>query len=126
MTYPKALKKADIASALYVRTRDEGKPCISCGSTGRKLQCGHFIPRAYMIFRYDERNINGQCMHCNYTLEGNHDNYGKALAKLYGQEFVDYMEREKHKHRKYNVNELLLLTDYFTRKTAELKKMESV
>jgi hypothetical protein len=119
MTYKKAKKKADDALSLYIRTRDNGKPCISCGAIGRKLQDGHFIPRAYMMFRYDERNNNGQCLHCNYTLEGNHDEYGKALKRLYGEDIVDYFEREKHKKMKYTMNELLLLADYFTKKTAE-------
>jgi hypothetical protein len=41
----------------YIRLRDEGKPCISCGSYN-KLQAGHFwAVGGYDGLRFDEDNV---------------------------------------------------------------------
>lgn len=33
---------------------------------------------------FDEKNVNGQCIRCNYTLGGNPEGYKKGLVKRYG------------------------------------------
>src|SRR4051812_20738631 len=57
----------------FVRARDEGKQCASCdkiliklGRPGGDYDAGHFrsVGSAAHL-RFDERNIWGQCKHCN-------------------------------------------------------------
>lgn len=50
----------------YIRQRDHGKPCVSCGKY-TTLQAGHFYSAGkYAGLRFDDRNIHGQCLQCNY------------------------------------------------------------
>ena len=73
----------------YIRARDQGKPCISCGSYV-KLECGHFYSAGnYPALRFNENNTAGQCKRCNYYLHGNLTEYEKRLRQRIGDEAVD-------------------------------------
>ena len=49
----------------YIRKRDEGKPCISCGQF-KPLQAGHFYSvRMFDGLRFNEYNCHGECAGCN-------------------------------------------------------------
>ena len=74
----------------YIRKRDEGKPCVSCGKY-TTLQAGHFYPAGkYGSLKFDERNINGQCYQCN-IYGSNHTGaaYERELRKRIGDEEVE-------------------------------------
>lgn len=89
--------KLDLIFAKFIRGRDgafEVGACISCGKISR-LQCGHFIKRQYMGTRWDEINCAGQCVHCNYALQGNDIEFEKGLIRRYGKEAVDYLQIKK-------------------------------
>lgn len=65
-------KKAQTAFNNWVRARDEGLPCISCGETnppmkpGGQWDAGHFLSRgAYPELRFNEDNCHRQCKSCN-------------------------------------------------------------
>ena len=77
-------KKADKYFSLFIRQRDEEKPCITCGKYGQK-DAGHFISRRYEATRYDEKNCHGQCLKCNRFEYGNQYEHGLAIDKLYGE-----------------------------------------
>ena len=64
----------------YIRKRDKGKPCISCGTKWRSdFQAGHFYSAGkYNMLRYDLNNIHAQCPKCNLFDEGAHDSYNIA------------------------------------------------
>ena len=57
----------------YIRQRDKGKPCISCGTQwSNTFQAGHFYKsELFSTIRFNEFNINGQCEQCNLRKEGN-------------------------------------------------------
>ncbi len=67
----------------YIRKRDKGKPCISCGTKWRSdFQAGHFYSAGkYNMLRYDLNNIHAQCPKCNLFDEGAHDSY-HILSRL--------------------------------------------
>lgn len=78
----------------YIRLRDMENGCISC-TEGRVENAGHYrstgcAPQASM--RFDEKNVNGQCIRCNYTLGGNRDGYEVGLKKKYGKEVLRELE----------------------------------
>jgi 5-methylcytosine-specific restriction endonuclease McrA len=87
-------RKLDKVFSLYIRTRDQGKPCITCGKR-HELEAGHFIPRQHLATRWDEKNVNGQCSYCNRWLHGNQAEYYLSLVRLYGKPTVDSLMRLK-------------------------------
>ena len=76
----------------YIRKRDEGKPCISCGSY-TTLQAGHFYSAGnHPSVRFNEDNVHGQCLRCNFYLSGNLIPYRQNLIEKIGQEKFDKLE----------------------------------
>lgn len=64
-TLPKLKKELQILFNKWIRQRDEGKPCISCGSTNT-LQAGHYFSvKMYDSLRFNEDNCHGECAGCN-------------------------------------------------------------
>lgn len=83
------LKKAERACNAYIRARDEGQGCISCGrKNAEQWNAGHFISvGANRTLRFDEDNIHLQCARpCNKDKGGNIHEYRKGLLKKIGPE----------------------------------------
>lgn len=96
--------------------------CISCGALKfvRELECGHYIRRRWKATKYDERNNNAQCNHCNQVLNGNEAEYRKALIEKYSFEDVEELE-EIHREitKKMDTATIVGLTAYYRQKTIE-------
>lgn len=77
----------------WIRKRDEGKPCISCGKYST-LQAGHFksAGRANHL-RFNEDNVHGQCVHCNYFEQQSDTLYRKNLIEKIGIERVEKLDQ---------------------------------
>lgn len=70
----------------YIRKRDAGQRCISCGS-GKPNQSGHFYSAGhYNSLRFNEDNCHLQCLRCNYFLHGNLNNYRTRLEAKIGKD----------------------------------------
>ncbi|MFZ9066235.1 MAG: recombination protein NinG [bacterium] len=80
----------------YIRLRDAGNGCISCGTCKPHIQyaAGHYISAgSCTALRFDERNIHLQCnVRCNQQLSGNRGEYRKRLIEKVGQQVVDFLE----------------------------------
>lgn len=77
----------------WIRKRDDGEPCISCGNY-RTLQAGHFYSAGHHThMRFMELNVNGQCLQCNYHLSGNLIEYRKNLIKKIGIEEIEKLDQ---------------------------------
>ncbi|WP_373031628.1 recombination protein NinG [Sulfurovum sp.] len=88
------VKKAQAACNAFIRERDKGDPCISCGRyhTGQ-YHAGHYISTgARRELRFHPANIHKQCQPCNTHLSGNPILYRSWLIKKVGQEMVEYLE----------------------------------
>lgn len=74
----------------YIRLRDRGKPCISCGKTLQgKYDAGHYYSvGSYPNLRFHEDNVHGQCVECNQHKHGNLIEYGINLPKRIGPKRV--------------------------------------
>lgn len=79
-----AKAKADKYFSMYIRLRDTGKPCVTCGNY-TELQCGHFLSRRFEPVRFDEKNANGQCLKCNKHEYGNQFQHGVIVDELHGK-----------------------------------------
>lgn len=84
-----ALKKQtqDVVN-LYIRLRDKGKTCISCGhKLGQYFDAGHiFDKKQHSMIRYDLDCLAGQCQKCNRFYEGRYDNARIEQEKRIGVE----------------------------------------
>jgi hypothetical protein len=126
-TKPQLVKLAQTAFNAFIRARDAGKPCISCGvqlpseTVGGAFDCGHYRSvGSAPHMRFVEDNAHGQCKHCNRHLAGNHVEYRKRLFDRIGERNVELIEND-NTTRKYTKEGLEEIARHYR---AEAKKME--
>lgn len=106
----------------YIRRRDSKDgyfKCISCGQTKpvAQMQAGHYIPISKSQFlRFNELNLNGECIHCNLFDNFHLIPYRKNLIAKIGLESVESLERtaEEVKLYKHSREELERIENYYT------------
>ena len=80
----------------YVRTRDKGKPCCTCGTTnpGIKYDAGHYRSvGSCKDLRFELTNIHRQCsQQCNQYGSGMRKEYSEFVVKTYGQAHLDWLD----------------------------------
>jgi len=112
---PKLLEKTQKVVNAYIRKRDEGLPCISCGSYNGN-QAGHyFTVKGYSALRFNEWNIHLQCAGCNMFKHGNQAMYRIGLVERIGEKAVKELEFEAVNNRvkKWTRTELLDLIEKY-------------
>lgn len=117
-------KKAQRYFNAFIRLRDQGKDCISCGKklTG-KFDAGHYFSSGgHKILTFNEDNVHGQCVHCNRDLHGNLLEYQIGIASRIGTERLFELHSEAHKVRKYTREELREIIEIYKRKARDLNK----
>lgn len=127
---PKEKSLADLKSDLqvvfnaWIRKRDtlydrNGQPyfiCISCNTPKPmdQMNAGHFYPvGGHDAIRYDEHNVNGQCIYCNKFKHGNREGYVRGMLKKWGQKVIDTLELRRHNKSKMFKFEVQLLIDHY-------------
>ena len=116
----KAVALAQGAVNAYVRARDEGMPCISCGEM-RPLQAGHYWSvGARPELRFNEANIHGQCSRCNVDLAGNREAFRAGIVDRLGSELADCLDTPAPA-QKFTLDDLKAI-----RASAEAKRAEIV
>lgn len=90
-------KKLDTVFSRYIRARDK-HICFTCDRVmePKSSQCGHFVPRQYLLTRWDERNCNAQCYACNMLYNGQPSSYALRLISKHGKDIVEKLERNRH------------------------------
>lgn len=95
-TRPEWLREAQTVFNKYIRLRDAGLPCISCGHQNdgsRQFHASHYKSvGGNPALRFDEANCHAACSICNNYLSGNLVPYRVALIKKIGQDEVDRLE----------------------------------
>ena len=117
LTKKGAEKKALKAMSDYIRTRDK-YICCTCGKRGDKytIDSGHFLTRRYKAIKYDERNVNAQCIKCNQYGGGMWDLYYEYMLGRYGQEVVDELQSKKNILIKRSISDFLEIEKYYKQK----------
>jgi hypothetical protein len=108
----------------WIRERDAGQPCISCGTTADVQYCaGHYrTTAAAPELRFEPLNVHLQCnRNCNMGKSGNLLGYRPRLIQKIGLEAVEWLE-SRHEPKKYTIDELKALTALYRAKTKEMKK----
>jgi len=87
----------------WIRERDAGLPCISCGNPKPKeAHASHYFSAGqYSGLIFNEDNCHLSCDWCNVFLHGNLLEYRKGLIKRYGEAFVSALEESANSGRKY-------------------------
>lgn len=108
----------------WVRLRDAGKPCISCGSKlGEKYDAGHYFScGAYPNLRFNPDNVHAQCVHCNQHKHGNIAEYAKGLTLRIGQERFDALYEQRKLSTKLSIPEIAELIMAYKQKISGYKK----
>lgn len=95
------ISEAQIAFNRYVRLRDAGRGCISCGATlgagsvGGDADAGHYRSRgAAPHLRFHEDNCHAQCKRCNRYGAGNVAAYRIGLLARIGAERLAALEND--------------------------------
>lgn len=101
----------------YIRKRDEGKGCISCGANYFS-DCGHLFKKSTRpAMRFNPMAAHGQCRQCNSLPDGNYDAMCKGIARRYGKDYLVSVIQESNESRKtdhkWSRSELEELIKYF-------------
>ena len=100
------LREAQAQFNAWIRARDSGLGCISCGTHNGKANAGHYrSTQACPELRLCDENVHLQCERCNTYLSGNLIEYRKALIHRIGAERVEWLEGP-HEAKKYAIDDL--------------------
>lgn len=115
------LKEAQTAFNSWIRARDDGQPCISCGSFTGKKNAGHYRSvGSSPELRFEPLNVWLQCEKCNSYLSGNLISYRINLIARIGQCKVEWLEG-KHDPKKYTIEELKQIKAKYLKLAREIK-----
>jgi len=115
-------KKAQRYFNAFIRERDKGKPCVSCGKKlGSKFDAGHYFSSTHKNTTFDENNVHGQCVRCNRDLHGNLLNYQLGIQERIGASELIRLHEEAHKIRKFSREELKDIIELYKEKLKNLK-----
>jgi hypothetical protein len=104
----------------YIRHRDKGLNCISCGNEPKKANAGHFYSQGgHSNVRFNEDNVHLQCEHCNSYLSGNLLNYRIGIEKRIGTARLIVLEVIAHETKKWTIQELNEIIETYKRKLKE-------
>nr|WP_255749360.1 recombination protein NinG [Gramella crocea] len=112
----------------YIRKRDEGKCCISCGTPWKSdFDAGHYYKaELFSSLKFNENNIHGQCVRCNRMLEGNVNMYEMNLPYRIGKEKFELLQQKARNDKKqvfkWDREKLRELRTYYRTKLKDLKK----
>jgi hypothetical protein len=117
------LKDAQTAFNAWIRERDVGLPCVSCGRHHNgQWHAGHYrTVGGNPELRFEPLNVWRQCAPCNNHKSGDIVNYRIELVKRIGAEAVEWLEGP-HEPKKYTVEQLKAMTAEYRAKTRELKR----
>jgi hypothetical protein len=122
LTVQDHLKLTQATFNKYIRERDKGKPCISCGNKEpKKVNAGHYYSSGgHKAVTFDENNVHLQCEYCNSFLSGNLILYRENLIKRIGVKAFDKLTKEAPKTANYTRDELIEIREHYKLKIKEL------
>lgn len=123
MSHSEWLKIFQSVFNTYIRQRDKGLECVSCGC---KVDNGHashmFSVGSHPNLRFNEDNVHLSCIECNLHLHGNLIEYSLRLPKRIGKErYDDLLDRSKKTTLKLSIPDIKEKIKYYKEKTKQLK-----
>lgn len=101
------LKETQTVFNEWIRLRDAGLPCVSCGRHHEgQYHAGHYrTVAASPELRFEPLNVHKQCAPCNNHKSGDIVNYRINLVHRIGAEKVDWIEGP-HQPQRYTIEQL--------------------
>lgn len=129
-------KEAQSSFNRYIRTRDEGKPCVSCGKpligktsylTGSAIDASHYRSRgAASHLKFNVFNVHSACTRCNRQLSGNSVEYRIRLIERIGLERIERLEADNDPRRFDNAYLKRVKAIFSRRANALIKRRQKV
>jgi len=97
-TISKLKKKLDVLFSQYIRRRNADHlgrvKCFTCGvdKHWKEQQAGHFQSRSHHSTRWDEVNVQVQCIKCNMYRQGEQYKFGMYLDQKFGDGTAEELE----------------------------------
>ena len=97
-TISKLKKKLDVLFSQYIRRRNADHlgrvKCFTCGveKHWKEQQAGHFQSRSHHSTRWDEVNVQVQCVKCNMFRQGEQYKFGLYLDDRFGDGTAEELE----------------------------------
>lgn len=106
----------------YIRERDKGKGCISCGAKLQgKYDAGHYYSvGSYPNLRFSESNCHGQCVHCNQHKHGNLLEYQIGILKRIGKHGLEELQELRNEPLRLSLDEIKIKINQYKIKIKEL------
>ena len=98
-TISKLKKKLDVLFSQYIRRRNADHlgrvKCFTCGveKHWKEQQAGHFQSRSHHSTRWDEINVQVQCVKCNMYRQGEQFKFGLYLNQRFGYGTAEELEQ---------------------------------
>ena len=117
------LKEVQVVFNQFIRLRDEGKTCISCGKEINGVRhASHYLSvGSSPSVRFNENNVWVSCYKCNVWLSGNQLEYRLRLIDKIGIEQVEQIESLSKQSVHYSIPELIELKQVYKQKIKELQ-----
>lgn len=121
------MREAQQAWNRYVRARDAGLPCASCGAMpenkiGGTMDCSHYRSvGSSPHMRFHLHNAAAACVRCNRDLSGNVVELRKGLIARIGEEKVLAVEADQSVKR-FTIDYLVRLKKIFSKKARRMEK----
>ena len=118
------LRDAQAVFNKFIRLRDKGQPCISCGRYHEgQWHAGHYRSvGACPELRFCELNVHKQCAPCNDHKSGNIIEYRINLVNKIGADKVAWLERQDHEPKKYTIEDCKAIIKHYKAKIKELEQ----
>ena len=120
------MKRAQAAVNAYIRARDAGQPCISCGKPddgSHQRHASHYRSvGGHPELRFCELNIWASCSVCNNYLSGNLVPFRAALVAKIGLDKVEFLEGPHEPKRSRKEDYPAIEAEY----KAKLKELKSI
>lgn len=117
------LRELQAAFNAWIRARDAGQPCISCGRFHQgQWHAGHYRSvGSEPALRFEPDNVHLQCAPCNTHLSGNLIPYRVNLIKKIGADRVDWLEGP-HSAKKLTIAEIQEMKAFYRAEVRRMKK----
>ena len=118
------ITKLDRVFSEYIRRRkakNDIAECVTCGKKDhwKNLQAGHFMSRKHYATRWDDRNVEVQCVGCNVYRYGEQYKFSKYLGDDLADELLA-LSRETRKFSNIDIEEMI---EQYCEKIERLQKI---
>ena len=127
-TRSQVVKKLDKIFSEYVRLRDDGNGCITCGTVKpwKEMQACHYYSRGKLPTRWHEDNVHSGCYRCNVLLKGNYTEYAIYMVNGYGIDYVKELRELAYSSVKIPTAELRDKIEHYSTEVKRLKSVKGI